>query len=50
MTTSEITVCTTGMMPPPPSPCRPRATISTGMFGATAHRIEPAVNRTERQR
>ena len=44
VTTSEITVCTIGMMPPPPRPCSPRATISTGMFGASAHKTDPATN------
>jgi hypothetical protein len=33
------------MMPPPPSPWRPRARISIGMFGAIAHSTEPATNR-----
>ena len=44
VTMSEITVCTMGRMPPPPRPCRPRATISIGMFGATAHSTEPRMN------
>ena len=38
------TVCTSGMMPPPPIPWTARPRLSTSMLGASAHMTEPAVN------
>ncbi len=37
-------VCPTGMIMPPPSPCRTRNMISAVADGATPHRAEPAMN------
>ncbi len=38
-------VCDSAISPPPPRPCKPRATISAVMLGASAQAIEPSMNR-----